>query len=401
MKKVKTGLLSLLAVVALLFAGATMVQAVQAGEEADGVGNALVYPLFLGTDAAFTEFTLVNTQNTTGCNTTQAVHIQVRSQGDSKDLLDFCVVMTENDVYKAKISSTGDSCDSCDPCGSCDPCVGGATLFETLNDVDYVLANINWRGPESTQLIENDQSTCAYGTQIGYIVAYGVVDCENPNSIDPDAQLMGNTRIIETATSKIMALNAVAVQANNLADVPDELRKDELYMIWEFEKTAAVLTVPTFGNQVSANDGMELVGADREGYIDNELEGCGMLQLNRDFEEMYDLDENMFSRQSPHYYPANEVSIVNFADAESNTDSTQFYINGSAKYWGLNFGLNFTGATLTEGWTRWAIPDNTDCMNPENESLEVDRLHNVVCTYFISTNNSLAWMPCQYQECVD
>ncbi|MEA1991949.1 MAG: hypothetical protein U9N58_07110, partial [Thermodesulfobacteriota bacterium] len=167
------------------------------------------------------------------------------------------------------------------------------------------------------------------------------------------------------------------------------LTKEELYMIWEFEKTAAVLTVPSIGAQVPANDGMELVGC-FEGNINAELEGCGLVQLTMDFERMYDLDEKLFAQQSPHYYPANEVSIVNFADAGSNTDSTNFFINGSAKYWGLNM----TSDELTEGWTRWVIPSNPT--NSENSAAEMAKLKNVVATYFISTNNSLAWMPCQY-----
>ena len=373
MKTVKTGLLALLAVVALLFAGATMVQA---GEEPDGVANVLIYPLFLADSAAFTEFTLVNLESTGTANATEAVHIQVRSQGDSQDLLDFCICLTENDVYKAKISSDG----------------AGGAILETLNDVDHIKANKNCRAPETAGLTEADTSSCSYGTQKGYIVAYAVQDCDHQNTIETDARLMGNTRIIETATSKIMALNAVAVQGNSFANIQLELRKNELYMIWEFEKTAAVLTVPSIGDTTSPNDGLDLVGADKEGNISNELDGCGLAQLSTDFEEMYDLDEVLLAQQSPHYYPANEVSIVNFADAGKNTDSTNFYINGSAKYWGLNL----TSAELTEGWTRWTIPfedtHTTPCVNC------LQPLHRVVCTYFISTNNSLAWMPCQYLE---
>ena len=210
---------------------------------------------------------------------------------------------------------------------------------------------------------------------------------------------MGNTRIIETATSKIMALNAVAVEGNDTApdpftDAQSRLNKDELYMIWEFEKTAAVLTVPTIGTANATNDELcdSLVGPDEDGVLSNDLCGCGFAKLTDDFETMYDLDENPFSKLSPHYYPANEVSIVNFADAGKNTDSTNFYINGSAKYWGLNM----TSADLTEGWTRWVIPDNPT--NENNEDM-MAKLKNVVCTYFISTNNSLAWMPCQYEVC--
>jgi hypothetical protein len=372
MKKVKIGLLALLAVVALLFAGATLVQA---AEEADGVGNVLIYPLYLADSTAFTEFTLVNLENTAAGDTTEAVHIQIRSQGDSQDQLDFCICLTENDVYKAKISSDG----------------AGGAILETLNDVDHVGANVNCRAPETAGLTEADTSDCAYGTQKGYIVAYAVTDCNNQNTIDSNASLMGNTRIIETATSKIMALNAVAVQTDatpTFGEVQDALNKDKLYMIWEFEKTAAVLTVPSLGD-TATNDGLDLVGADDEGNICDELKGCGLAQLTTDFEEMYDLDEVLLARQSPHYYPANEVSIVNFADAGKNTDSTNFYINGSAKYWGLNL----TSAELTEGWTRWTIPDK----DQNGDSLSA--LHNVVCTYFISTNNSLAWMPCQYEVC--
>jgi hypothetical protein len=373
MKKVKIGLLALLAVVALLFAGATLVQA---AEEADGVGNVLIYPLYLADSTAFTEFTLVNLENTAAGDTTEAVHIQIRSQGDSQDQLDFCICLTENDVYKAKISSDG----------------AGGAILETLNDVDHVGANVNCRAPETAGLTEADTSDCAYGTQKGYIVAYAVSGCGN-HTIETNASMMGNTRIIETATSKIMALNAVAVQTDanppTFGDVQDALNKDELYMIWEFEKTAAVLTVPSLGDTGPINDDLDLVGADDEGNICDELKGCGLAQLTTDFEEMYDLDEVLLARQSPHYYPANEVSIVNFADAGKNTDSTNFYINGSAKYWGLNL----TSAELTEGWTRWTIPDK----DQNGDSL--DALHKVVCTYFISTNNSLAWMPCQYEAC--
>jgi len=219
-------------------------------------------------------------------------------------------------------------------------------------------------------------------------------DCDDPNNMAANATIMGNTRIIETATSKIMALNAVAIDEANgttptFEKVQSELCKDELYMIWEYEKTAAVLTVPSIGDTNATNDGLDLVGADAEGNIDDELGGCGLAQLTDDFEKMYDLDEVLLAQQSPHYYPANEVSIVNFADAGKNTDSTEFYINGSAKYWGLNM----TSADLTEGWTRWVIPDT------DKHGDNLDALRNVVCTYFISTNNSLAWMPCQYEVC--
>jgi len=371
MKTVKTGFLTLLAVVALLFAGATMVQA---AEEADGVGDVLVYPLYLANSAAFTEFTLVNLENTAGANTTECVHIQIRSQGDSQDQLDFCIELTENDVYKAKISASGD----------------GAVL-ETLNDVDHVSANVGNRAPETAGLTEADTSDCAYGTQKGYIVAYAVSDCDKQNDLVDDAHIMGNVRIIETATSKVMAMNAIAVEGDTtpiFAEIQDALAKDELYMIWEFEKCAAVLTVPTIGDEPSANANMDLVGADDDGKIDNELDGCGLAQLDSDFECMYDMDEKLFNQQSPSYYPANEVSIVNFANAESNTDATNFFINGGA----VNWGLNFTSDTLEEGWTRWDIPSGTVRGN------DLDPLHNVVCTYFISTNNSLAWMPCQYKD---
>jgi hypothetical protein len=367
MKTIKTGFLALLAVVALLFAGATMVQA---AEEADGVGDALIYPLYLAIDAAYTEFTLVNT-----ASTDQAVHIQVRSQGDSQDQTDFCIDMTKKDVYKAKISASGNG-----------------AILETLNNVDYLDPSgdprPNWSKAEDTyNLTESDTSDCAYGTQKGYIVAYAVASCKDYTLVD-NAELMGNTRVIETATSKIMALNAVAIEATagNFALTQAALNKDELYMIWEYEKCAAVLTVPTMGTLDPVNQGMDLVGADDDGKIDNELEGCGLAQLDNDFEHMYNLDEKEFSHQSPHYYPANEVSIVNFADAGSNTDATNFFINGGA----VNWGLNFTSATLEEGWTAWEIPTtaaNGDDLSP---------LHNVVCSYFISTNNSLAWMPCQY-----
>jgi len=364
MKKVKTGFLALLAAVALLFAGATMVQA---AEDPDGVGNVLIYPLYLADSAAFTEFTLVNT-----ADVMQPVHIAIRSQGDSQDQLDFCICLTGNDVYKAKISSDG----------------AGGAILETLNDVDHVSANLDCRGPVTAGLTEADLSDCGYGTQKGYIVAYTVVDCDSPDALDDNNTIMGNTRIIETATSKIMALNAVAVNATvgNFTSAQNALVKSELYMIWEFEKTAAVLTVPSIGDTPPANEGMELVGADEDGNLDDELEGCGLVQLTTDFEEMYDLDEVLLAQQSPNYYPANEVSIVNFADAGSNTDSTNFFINGSAKYWGLNM----TSASLTEGWTRWVIPASA--------SPDTNALRNVVCTYFISTNNSLAWMPCQYKE---
>ena len=372
MKKVKTGFLALLAVAALLFAGATMVQA---AEDPDGVGDVLIYPLYLANGTAFTEFTLVNT-----ANVTQPVHIQIRSQGNSQDQLDFCICLTGNDVYKAKISSDG----------------AGGAILETLSDVDHVSANEDCRAPETAGLTEADTSDCAYGTQKGYIVAYAVTDCDDPNNMAANGTIMGNTRIIETATSKIMALNAVAVEANEttptFGEVQAALEKDELYMIWEFEETAAVLTVPSIGNTTATNDGLELVGADAEGNIDDELEGCGLVQLTDDFEKMYDLDEVLLAQQSPHYYPANEVSIVNFADAGSNTDSTNFYINGGAAHWGLNM----TSAELTEGWTRWVIPSNPT--NGENSADEMAKLKNVVCTYFISTNNSLAWMPCQYLE---
>ena len=372
MKKVKTGFLALLAVAALLFAGATMVQA---AEDPDGVGDVLIYPLYLANGTAFTEFTLVNT-----ANVTQPVHIQIRSQGNSQDQLDFCICLTGNDVYKAKISSDG----------------AGGAILETLSDVDHVSANEDCRAPETAGLTEADTSDCAYGTQKGYIVAYAVTDCDDPNNMAANGTIMGNTRIIETATSKIMALNAVAVEANEttptFGGVQAALCKDELYMIWEFEKTAAVLTVPSIGDANASNAGLELVGADAEGNIDDELEGCGLVQLTDDFEKMYDLDEVLLAQQSPHYYPANEVSIVNFADAGSNTDSTNFYINGGAAHWGLNM----TSAELTEGWTRWVIPSNPT--NGENSADEMAKLKNVVCTYFISTNNSLAWMPCQYLE---
>jgi len=376
MKKVKTGFLALLAVAALLFAGATGAATVQAAEDPDGVGDVLIYPLYLADGTAFTEFTLVNT-----ANVTQPVHIQIRSQGDSQDQLDFCICLTGNDVYKAKISSDG----------------AGGAILETLNDVDHVSANVDCRAPETAGLTEADTSDCAYGTQKGYIVAYAIADCDIPDEMATNATIMGNTRIIETATSKIMALNAVAIDepegtSPSFEDIQDELCKDELYMIWEYEKTAAVLTVPSIGDTDPINNEMELVGADKEGDISNELEGCGLVQLTDDFERMYDLDEVLLAQQSPHYYPANEVSIVNFADAGKNTDSTNFYINGSAKYWGLNM----TSADLTEGWTRWVIPDNPT--NEENED-KMAKLKNVVCTYFISTNNSLAWMPCQYEVC--
>ena len=384
MKKVKTGFLALLAVAALLFAGATMVQA---AEDPDGVGDVLIYPLYLANGTAFTEFTLVNLENTAGGNTTQSVHIQIRSQGNSQDQLDFCIDMTENDVYKAKISSDG----------------AGGAILETLDNVDYKDSAGDpipgWhKAPDTAGLIEADTSDCSYSTQKGYIVAYAVDDCDSSDTLADNATIMGNTRIIETATSKIMALNAVAVEGNDTApdpftDAQSRLNKDELYMIWEFEKTAAVLTVPSIGDANASNAGLELVGADAEGNIDDELEGCGLVQLTDDFEEMYDLDEVLLAQQSPHYYPANEVSIVNFADAGSNTDSTNFYINGGAAHWGLNM----TSAELTEGWTRWVIPDNPT--NGKNSPAEMAKLKNVVCTYFISTNNSLAWMPCQYEVC--
>ena len=345
---------------------------VQAAEEADGVGNVLIYPLYLADSAAFTEFTLVNTGSTT-----QPVHIQIRSQGDSQDQLDFCIDMTKNDVYKAKISSDG----------------AGGAILTTLNNVDS--KPTGWTGtwheaPETAGLTEADTSDCSYGTQKGYIVAYTVDNCVGLN-LDDNNTIMGNTRIIETATSKIMSLNAVAVETKdgNFTTVQKALEKKELYMIWEFEKTAAVLTVPSLGPLPPTNNGMELVGC-YDGSIDAELEGCGLVQLTTDFEKMYDLDEKLLAQQSPHYYPANEVSIVNFADAGSNTDSTNFFINGSAKYWGLNM----TSAELTEGWTRWEIPTNPT--NSENDATEMAKLKNVVATYFISTNNSLAWMPCQY-----
>lgn len=345
----------MLAVVALLFAGATMVQA---AEEVDGVGDVLVYPLYLADSAAFTEFTLVNTAT----DDNASVHIQIRSQGNSQDQLDFCICLSENDVYKAKISASGD----------------GAELT-TLNNTDTSV-----QAPETAGLTVSDTSDCAYSPQKGYIVAYAVSSCKDQNDLVQDAEIMGNVRIIETATCKIMAMNAVAIEdPASFQDAQDDLAKDELYMIWEFEKTAAVLTVPCFGDLDPTNDNLsdELVGADPvTGEISNELTGCGLAQLSTDFEIMYDLDENEFKQQSPSYYPANEVSIVNFADAGLNTDDTNFFINGSAKYWGLNF----TSDTLEEGWTRWKIPT------------ELGPQHNVVCTYFISTNNSLAWMPCQY-----
>ncbi|RLC10918.1 MAG: hypothetical protein DRH43_05310 [Deltaproteobacteria bacterium] len=377
MKKVKTGFLALLAVAALLFAGATMVQA---AEDPDGVGDVLIYPLYLANGTAFTEFTLVNT-----ANVAQSVHIQIRSQGNSQDQLDFCIELTENDVYKAKISSDG----------------AGGAILETLNNVDYTDSAGDpipgWhKAPDTAGLIEADTSDCSYSTQKGYIVAYAVDDCDSSDTLADNATIMGNTRIIETATSKIMALNAVAVEGNETAhpdpftDAQSKLNKDELYMIWEFEKAAAVLTVPTIGTANATNDELcdSLVGPDEDGVLSNDLCGCGFAKLTNDFETMYDLDENPFSKLSPHYYPANEVSIVNFTNAGTNTDSTNFYINGSAKYWGLNF----TGDTLEEGWTRWVIPTQDEGGN------SMAALHNVVCTYFISTNNSLAWMPCQYLE---
>jgi len=359
MKTVKTGFLTLLAVVALLFAGATMVQA----EDPDGVGNVLVYPLYLANCAAFTEFTLVNTSSVDDAS----VHIQIRSQGNSQDQLDFCVTLSENDVYKAKISASGD----------------GAVLT-TLNNTDT-----DEQAPETAGLTVSDTSDCAYSPQKGYIVAYAVSNCDNQENLVDTAEIMGNTRIIETATSKIMAMNAVAIDGpTDFAAAQADLAKNQLYMIWEFEKTAAVLTVPTF-DSTSTNDALadHMVGADPiTGEISNELTGCGLAQLSTDFEVMYDLDENEFNQQSPSYYPANEVSIVNFADAGLNTDDTNFFINGSAKYWGLNM----TSDTLEEGWTRWTIP----ATDSGGRSLAAQ--HNVVCTYFISTNNSLAWMPCQY-----
>jgi hypothetical protein len=361
MKTVKTGFLTLLAVAALLFAGATMVQA----EDPDGVGDVLVYPLYLADSAAFTEFTLVNTSD----DNDTSVHIQIRSQGNSQDQLDFCVTLTPNDVYKAKIFASGD----------------GAEL-ETLNNTD----DTDDQAPDKAGLTVSDTSDCAYSPQKGYIVAYAVTDCDNQESLVQDAEIMGNVRIIETATCKIMAMNAVAIEADetddNFTKVQEALKKDELYMIWEYEKTAAVLTVPSLGTSDPTNDNLlgELVGADPiTGEISNKLCGCGLAQIATDFEILYDLDENEFKQQSPSYYPANEVSIVNFADAGLNTDDTNFFINGSAKYWGLNF----TSDTLEEGWTRWTIPK------------DLDPQHNVVCTYFISTNNSLAWMPCQYEVC--
>lgn len=356
MKTVKTGFLTLLAVAALLF-GATMVQA---QEDADGVGDVLVYPLYLADSAAFTEFTLVNTSDVNDTS----VHIEIRSQGDSNDQLDFCVTLSENDVYKAKISASGD----------------GAEL-ETLNNTDT-----DDQAPDKAGLTVSDTSDCAYSPQKGYIVAYAVENCDNQNTLVDTADIMGTVRIIETATSKIMAMNAVAINdPPSLVEAQNDLAKDELYMIWEFEKTSAVLTVPRFGILPSTNAYLDgnMVGADPvTGEISNSLSGCGSIQLLDDFEVMYDLDENEFKQQSPSYYPANEVSIVNFADAGLNTDDTNFFINGSAKYWGLNM----TSDTLEEGWTRWTIP----AMLPAQ--------HNVVCTYFISTNNSLAWMPCQYSR---
>ncbi|RLF95679.1 hypothetical protein DRN50_03335, partial [Thermococci archaeon] len=345
-----------------------------------GVGDVLIYPLYLANGTAFTEFTLVNT-----ANVAQSVHIQIRSQGNSQDQLDFCIELTENDVYKAKISSDG----------------AGGAILETLNNVDYTDSAGDpipgWhKAPDTAGLIEADTSDCSYSTQKGYIVAYAVDDCDSSDTLADNATIMGNTRIIETATSKIMALNAVAVEGNETAhpdpftDAQSKLNKDELYMIWEFDKASAVLTVPTIGTANATNDELcdSLVGPDEDGVLSNDLCGCGFAKLTNDFETMYDLDENPFSKLSPHYYPANEVSIVNFTNAGTNTDSTNLYINGSAKYWGLNF----TGDTLEEGWTRWVIPTQDEGGN------SMAALHNVVCTYFISTNNSLAWMPCQYLE---
>ncbi len=351
-------------------------------QQADGVGNILIFPYYQASDKADTYFKIVNTNTTSPVS----VHISFRTQGNSQDAKDFCINLSPADAMSMKAYKDGDSYKVSIVDGSDCPAHDGVT--DVCNDSGPGEVQT---GDVLTLQKDADSSSCGFTPEIGYVTAYEVANCTagRDNIQNTLKSIFGEEEVVEKSRSSVYALNAVAVEAANASAAITALQKSTLYGTYKYGHTAFVLTTPTIQGTTSRNNGITARAWVNGSPVTNSQPQCGMYQVNATTTLIYDMNEQPISTVSPWQYPINEVSIVNFADADTNSGSQygmgQFFTTGSYSNGGLEI-VGTAPADGDEGWFAWDLTKAPSGMNA------------TIGSYFILTNSNLAWLPCQYKE---
>ena len=174
----------------------------------DGLGQVLIFPYYTVRAGQFTAISIVNTQNNT-----KIVKVRFLEGKNSREVLDFNLFMSPNDVWTGAVVATSDGAKVISNDNSC---VAPSDLFaETRRDglgVQFLneFKNYEYTGNSATGTVDNATMNTLDRTREGYfeVIEMSVID---DNAITGDAMTAGNTAPTVTAFIKH---NSAGVPAN-------------------------------------------------------------------------------------------------------------------------------------------------------------------------------------------